>query len=71
MNIFIAIIVKSERNMAVFIFDFYFVFKVSKGAKIRNRYSQVSHLTQYKWESGKLTVIHHKREQRGQPVPSR
>ena len=25
----------------------------------------------YQWESDKLTVIHHKREPRGQPFPSR
>ena len=42
--------------------------KVSKVAMIRNRYNQVPHLTQ--WESDKLTVIHHKREPRGQPFPS-
>ena len=33
--------------------------KVSKGAKIRNRYNQVPHLTPdpgYQWESDKLTV---------------
>ena len=47
--------------------------KVSKGAKIRNRYNQVPHLTQdtNAWENNKLTVIHHKREPRGQPFPSR
>ena len=47
--------------------------KVSKGAKIRNRYNQVPHLTQpgYQWESDKLTVRHHKQESRGQPFPSR
>ena len=50
-------------------------FKVSKGAKIRNRYNQVPHLTQdtqmYQWESDKFTVGHHKREPRGQPFPRR
>ena len=45
------------------------VVKVSKGAKIRNQYNQVPHL--YQWESDKLTVRHHKREPRGQPLPSR
>ena len=46
--------------------------KVSKGAKIRNRYNQVPHLTQdTNGESDKLTVRHHKREPRGQPFPSR
>ena len=36
--------------------------KVSKDAKIRNRYNQVPHQTQYnQWESDKLTVRHHKR----------
>ena len=31
--------------------------KLSKGAKIRNRYNQVPHLTQYSnWESDKLTI---------------
>ena len=48
-----------------------FEMKVSKGAKIRNRYNQVPHLTQV--TNGKVTnsVIHHKRESRGQPFPSR
>ena len=46
--------------------------KESKGAKIRNRYNQVAHLTQdTEGESDKLTVIHHKREPIGQPFPSR
>ena len=40
--------------------------KVSKGAKIRNRYNQI----RYQWESNKLTVRHHKREPRGQPFPN-
>ena len=36
-------------------------YKVSKGAKIRNRYNQVPHLTQdTNGESDKLTVRHHK-----------
>ena len=45
--------------------------KVSKGAKIRNRYNQVPHMT--KDTNGKVTntVRHHKREPRGQPFPSR
>ena len=45
------------------------VFRVSKGAKIRNRYNQVPHLTQD--TNGKVTnskVGHHKREPRGQPL---
>ena len=42
------------------------VFKVSKGAKIRNRYNQVPHLTQD--TNGK--VRHHKREPRGSPFPA-
>ena len=42
--------------------------KVSKGAKIRNRYNQVPG---YQWESNKLTVINHKWKPRGQPFPSR
>ena len=46
-------------------------YKVSKGAKIRNRYNQVPHLTQDTNLSDKLTVRHHKRERRGQPFPSR
>ena len=47
--------------------------KISKGAKIVNRYNQVPRLTNqgYKLESDKLTVVHHKREPRGQPFPSR
>ena len=44
------------------------IIKVSKGAKIKNRYNQDPG---YQWESDKLTVIHHKREPRGQPFPSR
>ena len=37
--------------------------KVSKGAKIRNRYNQVPHLTQdTNGTVTKLTVIHYKRE---------
>ena len=47
-------------------------FKVSKVAKIRNRYNQVPHLAQdTNGESDKLTVRHHRREPRGQPFPSR
>ena len=45
--------------------------KVSKGAKIRNRYNQVPLDPGYQWKRDKLTVRHHKREQRGQPFPSR
>ena len=50
-------------------FDFEIV-KVSKGAKIWNRYKQVPHLTQDN-NSNKLTARHHKREPRGQRFPSR
>ena len=45
--------------------------KVSKGAKIRNRYKKVPHLIQDikgKWQTHSR---HHKREPRGQPPPSR
>ena len=42
-------------------------FKVSKGAKIRNGYNQVPHLTQ----DTKITVRHRKREPRSEPFPSR
>ena len=46
--------------------------KVSKAAKIRNRYNQVPHLTQDTiWEIDKFTAKHHKQEPRGQPFPSR
>ena len=47
--------------------------KVSKGAKISNRYNQLSTTFDpgYQWEIDKLTVRHHKREPRGQPFPSR
>ena len=47
------------------------ILKVSNGAKIRNRYNQVPHLTQD--TNGKVTTHsrHHKREPRGQPFPSR
>ena len=41
--------------------------KVRKGAKIRNRYNQVPHLTQ----DTNVTVRDDKREPRGQPFPSR
>ena len=41
--------------------------EVSKGAKIRNQYNQVPHLTQDTNGKVKLTVIHHKQEPRGQP----
>ena len=43
------------------------IIKVSKDAKIGNRYNQVPQLT----ESDKLTVRYHKLEPRGQPFPSR
>ena len=46
-------------------------FKVSKRAKIRNRYNQAPHLTQDTNGSVNVTVRHHKREPRGQPFPSR
>ena len=39
-----------------------FNFKVSKGARIRNRYNQVPHLS--KDTNGKVTNSHHKREPR-------
>ena len=43
------------------------IIKVSKGAKIRNRYNQVPLPDPgYQWESDKLKVRHHKRETRGQ-----
>ena len=45
-------------------------YKVSKGAKIRNRYNRVPHLTQ-DTNGNKLTVRHHKQEPRGQPFTSR
>ena len=49
----------------------YIKWKVSKGAKIRNRYNQIPHLTQD--TNGKVTnsVRHHRREPRGQSFPSR
>ena len=44
---------------------------VSKGAKIRNRYNQVPHLTQdTKWESGKLTVDTTNESQEVSPFPA-
>ena len=47
------------------------IFKVSKGAKIRNRYNQVPHLTQD--TNGKVTNSQKtpQTEPRGQPFPSR
>ena len=45
--------------------------KVSKGAKIRNRYNQVPHLTQdTKWESDKLTVDTTNESQEVSPFPA-
>ena len=44
-----------------------FTVHVSKGAKIRNRYTDPG----YQCESDKLTIRHQKREPRGQPFPSR
>ena len=41
-------------------------FEVSKGAKIRNRYKQVAHLTQDTNGKVSFTVRHHKQEPRGQ-----
>ena len=40
--------------------------KVSKGAKIRNRYNQVP----YQWESYKLTVRHNNESQEVSPFPA-
>ena len=46
--------------------------KVSKDAKIRNRYNQVPHLTQdTNGKVKKLTVRHHKRKPGSQPFPNR
>ena len=47
------------------------IYRYQLGAKIRNRYNQVPHLTP--GTNGKVTnsVIHHKREPRGQPFLSR
>ena len=45
--------------------------KVSKGAKIRNRYNQVPHLTQDTNEKVTNSVRHQTREPKGQPFPSR
>ena len=43
-------------------------YESKKGAKIRNRYNQVPHLTQdTKWESNNHILKHHKREPKGQP----
>ena len=36
-----------------------------------SKHSSTTPDTGYQWESGKLTVRHHKRETRGQPFPSR
>ena len=46
--------------------------KVSKDAKIRNRYNQVPHLTQDmgKWESDKLTVDTTNESQEVSPFPA-
>ena len=45
--------------------------KVSKGAKIRNRYNQVQHLTQdTNGESDKLTVRHQSESQEVRPFPA-
>ena len=43
--------------------------RVRKRAKIRNRYNQAPHLTQdNQWEIDNVTIRHHKRETRGQPI---
>ena len=47
--------------------------KVSKGAKIRNRYNQVPHLTPvpgYQWESDKLTADTTNESQEVSPFPA-
>ena len=49
-----------------------FTFKVSKGCKDQESIqSSTTPDLGYQWESVKLTVIHNKREPRGQPFPSR
>ena len=61
---------KEEHNDAQGILIALLAVQVRKGAKIRNRYNQVPHLTQD--TNGKVTNSrHHKREPRGQPFPSR
>ena len=45
--------------------------KVSKGAKIRNRYNQVPHLTQDTNRKVTNSQLHHNREPRGQPFTSK
>ena len=45
--------------------------KVSKGAKIRNRYNQVPHLTQDTKKKNNNNKTSHTREPRGEPFPSR
>ena len=45
---------------------------VKKGAKTRNGYNQVPHLSQdTTWESNKNTLEHDKGEPRGEPFPSK
>ena len=45
--------------------------KLSEKAKFRNKYNEVSDLTQdTTWESDKITIRHHKQEPRDQPFPS-
>ena len=47
------------------------IIKVSKVAKIRNRYNQVPHLTQeYQWESDKLTEDTTNESQEVSPFPA-
>ena len=61
----------TEENRSTYV-NLYPILKVSWVAKIRNRYNQVSHLTQDTTrESDTNTIKHHERQPRGQPFPSR
>ena len=52
-------------------FMYYFCYKVRKIARIRNRYNQVSHISQdTKWESNKITINITNKSQEVSPFPS-
>ena len=69
---FIEPVLKERKKERKSIFCCWFIIKVRKAAKVRNRYNQVPRLAQdTTWESDKNTIKHHKQEPRGQPFPSR
>ena len=59
-------IVETEKHQK----QLFFSSKVSKGAKTRNRYNQVPHLTQYQLESDTLTADTTNESQEVSPFPA-